>query len=565
MIRFPNPGSDINSFIRIYKEIFISLNNKDKFSLDDFSSILIEKNLATSCGYMGQEALSRSTREDRTRDPLYNQSKMYSELFKSLGWIHPTEEKKLDLKLTYFGAHLVAAEQDPSAIFKQSVLGMAYPNPIINVKSSNKIRPFAAILKTMYSLDGLITRDEMIVGPLSLKDDRDDIEFNQMINMLKAMRGDFKKLQKEMNKVSRNLSISMNTMCNYTRFPIGVLKWTNWASDVSNKSIYKKSIPFLELTSIGNNVVKEIINSIDIRNHDLEKVDSDSKRLIVLLSFFQILNKSGFDVLETLNEYQKDIKILNKVIRGKNNILFSPFQELDLKYLNTIFPDISGKHISDENKREIIDSNNKEHILTHYVQANNTSTVVTDGSTIDIIKQIQDYFKQYQNIDNVIDKVCNNYIYSNKDTFYPLISDIFNYLGFNCELSRPGVNYQRWDAIIIDDEQSIPIEIKSPGEEEYLSLKSVRQALENKIVLLSRKSYPTLPETSSLVVGYKFPNERAEVNRLLLDIHKSYGFIIGIIDFYSLLFLTCKKLILKKSINRSDLFKLHGFINAKDI
>jgi hypothetical protein len=82
MIRFANPGSDISSFIKIYVELYNALKDRYSFGLDDISKTLVEKNLATSCGYMGQEALSRSTRKDRSRDQLYNQSKMYSELFK---------------------------------------------------------------------------------------------------------------------------------------------------------------------------------------------------------------------------------------------------------------------------------------------------------------------------------------------------------------------------------------------------------------------------------------------------------------------------------------------------
>ena len=42
------------------------------------------------------------------------------------------------------------------------------------------------------------------------------------------------------------------------------------------------------------------------------------------------------------------------------------------------------------------------------------------------------------------------------------------------------------DAYVKVNSVDIPIEIKSPTEEEFLSTKAVRQALENKIILLSR-------------------------------------------------------------------------------
>jgi hypothetical protein len=68
MLRFPNPGSDISAFVRTYQSLFMALNQQPGFSLDDISKALIESNLATSSGHIGQEALKRSTRPDRTLD-----------------------------------------------------------------------------------------------------------------------------------------------------------------------------------------------------------------------------------------------------------------------------------------------------------------------------------------------------------------------------------------------------------------------------------------------------------------------------------------------------------------
>ena len=109
MLRFPNPGSDISSFIRIFTELYAALQHLTSFDLDDFTQVLVERNLATSCGHMGSEALRRSTRDDRSLDPLYNQSKMYTELYKVLGWLHPTSEGALVFKFTLLGAHVVQA------------------------------------------------------------------------------------------------------------------------------------------------------------------------------------------------------------------------------------------------------------------------------------------------------------------------------------------------------------------------------------------------------------------------------------------------------------------------
>ena len=91
MIRIPNPGSDIDGFIRIFREIHPLLGAKIIFGIDDISKALIATTNVTAQGAIGQEALRRSTRKNRSLDPIYNQSKMYSELYRSHGWIHSTD------------------------------------------------------------------------------------------------------------------------------------------------------------------------------------------------------------------------------------------------------------------------------------------------------------------------------------------------------------------------------------------------------------------------------------------------------------------------------------------
>lgn len=89
LLRLLNPGSDIDSFVRIFSTLFDSLRDFTAFAFDDISAVLVEKNLATSSGYMCEEALRRSRRARRGLDTLFNQSKSYSELFRLLGGIHP--------------------------------------------------------------------------------------------------------------------------------------------------------------------------------------------------------------------------------------------------------------------------------------------------------------------------------------------------------------------------------------------------------------------------------------------------------------------------------------------
>ncbi len=565
MLRFPNPGSDIDSFIRIYQELFEALKGQSSFDLDDVSRVLVERNLATSSGYMGDEALRRSYNEDRSRDRLYNQSKMYSELYKALGWLHPTPEGALIFRFTYLGAHVVVAKRDPAAIFNESILGIAYPNSVLDVKGKYVLRPFVTILRTLSVLDGLLCRDEMIVGPLCLEDDTDPVKFNGMITELKAIRKSWANLEAKVNQVSRDRSISTTTMENYTRFPLAVLKWTGWTTSQRRKDYYGKSIPFLVLTDEGRKVIRRVTGCRDIRAKNIQRADQKTRAAIVRAAFYQMLDRAGFDTSSVQGQLAQDLTQASTFLGALNQpILFSPFQELDPQYVQPIFPQVSGVKDATHSKLDTPVTTSVLHQLFSQV----TLSTVTAGETNlradnDIVALFRDAAQRSgSNLGRVADLIAEQQRGANKGDFYPFVARLFRALGYNCEYSRPGVNYQRWDAIIIDKEHTIPIEIKSPGEEEFLSVKAVRQALENKVILLSRKSFPTQTDTTSLVVGYNLPNDRSEVASLIADIHKAFNITIGVIDLRSLLRLVAATVLEGKAHNVGELRSLYGIIRV---
>lgn len=108
---------------------------------------------------------------------------------------------------------------------------------------------------------------------------------------------------------------------------------------------------------------------------------------------------------------------------------------------------------------------------------------------------------------------------------------------FNRDAFAPsaGNNNMRYDVMIPDEEFSIPVEVKSPTEEEMLSVKAIRQALENKVLLLARKPYPTTYGVSSIACGYKLPNDRSDVYKLIDEIFQTYNINISILDVETLI------------------------------
>ena len=573
MIRFPNPGSDINSLIRIFYEVFEALNSQDFFSLDDMSLTLIKRDLATSCGYIGEEALLLSTRPDRSRDPLYNQSKMYSELFKMLGWIHPLK-RKLDFQFTYLGAHVVEAILDPSAILEESALGIVHPNEILNAKVDYQLRPFAAFLRTLGALNGLLARDELIVGPMCLANDRDNQLFDNMVEEIQSLRGSWEALNDKMNAVADQRNIVLNTMRNYTRFPLAVLRWTGWTKNETNKVIYDKSMKFEKLTDKGYRALELIEGSKDIRKIDLERIDQATKDAIIRVSFYQILERAGFDTAPVESMLVEDKVLIERYLGSVDYpILFSPFQELHSDYLYSIFPNLSGGELSKipiglrishthggttETRYSSVElMGETDHLVGEPVSGRQN----VEGETLDVFKEPME---RGWDLGTSIEYIMSQYADANKDVFYPVVEKLFKAIGYNCELSRAGVNYKRWDAIIKSPKHSMPIEIKSPGEEKFLSVKAIRQALENKVILLARAAFTTEFEDTSLVVCYNLPNDRSEVGSLINDVFEVYGIVIGVIDFKTLLQIAGSHLLLKKEHNRDQLEKSRGFIRLSD-
>jgi hypothetical protein len=541
MLRLPNPGSDIRSFIRIFQVLYEELEAQPTLTLDDISRVLVQRNLASSSGFVGEKALELSnSRKTNQLKPLYNQSKMYSELFRVLGWIHPDPNNRLIGHFTYLGMHAAAAV-DPTVVFQEGVLGIAYPNPHVEAKGGYVLRPFACILRTMAALGGALCRDEMIVGPLSLNNDRSEANFSAMVESINRLRGDWRRLSIALGEAASRRRIAINTMRNYTRFPIGVLEWCGSATKERIRDIYGKPMVFQVLTSEGRDQLQRISSAVDVRASDLTDLPTAIKSAFIRLTFYQMLARAGFDTGPVQAAVAADTKVLVRHgktaswVGGGREMIFSPFQELDSRTLEPCFLTVkrttqratsTGQRSTASTARAgaAPSTPGQTQVALRQTPAPQAAAKAGRG----LAEEIRRLYQQHKRkAGPVVAALVKKYEKANRDTFYPLVAELFQLVGYDCEHTRAGVNYERWDALIQDTEQSIPIEIKSPGEELFISVKAVRQALENKIVLLARKQVPTRQEVTSLAVGYNPPHDRSEVTSLIQDINKTFGIKIG--------------------------------------
>lgn len=575
MIRFRNPGSDLDTIIAVFKQLHSELSEKEYFDNTDIASVLSKANLMASSGFTGDKAVKLGANTNKSRDKTYNNAKMYAEVFRLLGLISTVNDTASKYRFTFIGEHMVVMGVNTKSLIEQCVLGMNNPNRIMDVSYEESVRFFSCVLLTMMELDGIICRDEMILGPMSVNDDSEK-EFIKMIEYIKAIRSEKSeiKLFIELEKLAKSQTdnkkqgMTVVSVRNCTRFPISVLKYCGWAEKVKC-NIYGKSMVFMKLTVHGYEIARKLKEYKDIRLRDYDKLSESQKKALIRLGAYSMLSRANFEMSAVQDEMEEDSKEVESITHGKE-ILFSPYQTLDLITVNdalniqmTSLIEIREKKISPALKtyaRRILKGDvikiDNNMVLKHEMMTEDT------GQFISHVVQLN---KQKKSVEQIVDILLIEHSKDTKREFYPLVETLFRIIGVDCQKSRDGVNGERWDAMIRDVQRSIPIEIKSPGEEENISIKAIRQALENKIVLLSRKTYITDIETSSFAVGYKTPNDRAEVAELIQNIKETYGYKIAVFDIASLLLLAVNIIINQKGIDIEKLYTLEGIIDVKDI
>lgn len=569
MLRFPNPGSTIENFVSVYGAAFERLNGRT-VNLDDIVAAVVAANLATSSGYIGEEAVARSTRADRSRDPLYNQLKMYAELFRTLGWLHPTPQSALNFTFTLLGEQVVAAGRDFGALLEECVLGIVYPTPILTVKGDFDLRPFAFILRVMAACDGHLSRDEMIIGPLSAASDRGKKNLDAVVATIEPARGSAAASREAVEAVSNARQIQVNTLQNYTRWPIALLRDLGWAARGPARFRDGRKYGTFHLTDKGHALAERVAGCVDLRVDDAAQLAPEERKALAVVAHFRMLERSGFDI-EPVGERIVEADAIAAPAFGRlgtdgHNLLFSPFQSLSLSDIATAFSArVQTVQVEEVAGGEAVAAapdgrDDRSHLFVH------PNMVAAEGAGAGgpeaLRAELAGLLDAYGNIEVTAAAFAENHAGDTQTAFYPLVTHLFQILGFESDYSRAGVNYQRWDAYVMADGYALPVEIKSPTEEVMLSTKAVRQALENKVILLSRGGLETRPELASLVVGNRLPNERGEMSNLIDDVFKAFGLRLGVIDLTTLAHLALRAVRDGVTIDAGQLSQLRGFLDV---
>ena len=559
MLRIPNPGSNIDQFIRTFQDLHPYLKDKPSFGLDEITQAMIAKSNVTSHGAIGAEASRRSQRADRSRDALYNQSKMYSELYRALGWIHSVDGS-LIFRFTALGHHLATAT-DPNALARECFLAMAFPNEVLAVRGNQSVRAIGTALIALAKL-GSLSRDEMIVGPMSILDDTTEARIEAMLRDLRQLRKKPGALDARLDEISAERGIKRgSTMTNYVRVPMAVPPWAGWAK--------KSSAGVLAVTPEGIEAAERLLAMRDFRLRDFAGTPDGVKADLIASANYRLLERGGFE----LGPVEQAVCASERAVAEvgiAEPLFFSPFQQLSHKTLETYAPGMLSTEGIDELKA--YEATSSTGVAKLRVQDAPLLVQTTEGSVVkvdrvaDLEQSLREELRHSGgSIDALVDQLHRQHGGANKDVFYPLAADLLTIAGFDCHLTRHGVNSSREDALIRHPAHCIPVEIKSPGEEVEISVKGVRQALENKIILLARDGDPhaTTPTTTSLVVGYNPPNDRSEVHELIDDISETFGINVGVIDFRTLLRLALQRIQANSPLELGEITHQRGVLRVE--
>ncbi len=320
VLRLPNPGSDLDRFVSTFALISREAKS-DAFDLDFMTNVMTKHFQASSMGAHGEEAVRLSTREDRTRDPLFNQSKMYSELYRMLGWIRSFQGSHSTFTVTPLGETLMhyhfAAGVGTKGLVAESFISAVFPNPsTVNVGIANH-RPFTQLLKLAFLLDGEITRDEMIIGVLSVTDDLKPNVISENTRLILKLRKKSKSAAaQKVEEIAELNNLQVNTLENYTRLPVAILcsEFLGWGQGVYSNTTYagKEKIKIIRLTEVGLKKAKEITNSIDLRMEKVSKFSKEERAWLALYGYYAMAFRAGI----VDQEIKRMIEISGSKVQG---------------------------------------------------------------------------------------------------------------------------------------------------------------------------------------------------------------------------------------------------------
>lgn len=343
-LRFPNPGSDVERMVRIFCLIALATQGRDSFDLDDMTDTATTHAQASSQGAHGAMAVQRSRREDRSRDPLYNQLKMYSEVYRMLGWLRPLANQRRRFRVTLLGETVAFDTAGDRAylrgLVQESLLGVVFPNTVTENIGVVSQRPFRWLLMLTEALGGVITRHEMILGLLAVVDDRQPGAMSSAVDrILQLRKGPISGLYSAVDDFAFEQRVQANTLENYTRLPVGVLAspFVGWGERTRVPHLYAspRAVPATRLLPKGHAAAKSVSERADVRSDELSSLSSTDRASFATFSFYALLARAGLPDSEIEQPLATAAQLAGTILQKLDiawptaDFVYSPFTQED--------------------------------------------------------------------------------------------------------------------------------------------------------------------------------------------------------------------------------------------
>lgn len=553
VITLRNAASNLDILYQTFSTIAGAVGDRT-VGLEAMAGILARERLMSSNGRTGKQARERSIRKKSSLDSMLMQAKAYAEIFRLLGWMRSESNKKrTTYRITWLGKQ-VASCANYLALMEECFLGLTLPTDSVIRKCICIRKLLWCYLKQLYSSQRPLVKEDFI----RLCHFCSYLQESSTPELVPPSPHALTSTQSKaaLASLAKQAGVQVNTLLNSTRLPIAALKRFGWTveqeasyilSDKGKKLVESfqagKSINYPQATGEYKSVLKEL----------------------AVVGLVHMLTRAG---MQNGRDYEAhlpydtslDILVTEGILPDRSSQLyFSPYQTLGPDMLVTIF----GPHLESETSEEFVASDPGQEIEPQAVPQS-VLALRGDHTERDASGPLAEKIRATSGtLEERIVQLLAAHQAAGQDIFYQAVVEAFCILGFDCQPGRQGQNGSRYDAIINGGQISIPIEIKSPREERAISVKAVRQALENRVMLCHRMPHHSRVDVSSFIVGYEYPAKRSEVHELIEAIYETYGIRIALFSFEVLMELAIRAIAEGEYPDFEDLTRLMGVVTSE--
>src|SRR5207245_708541 len=114
------------------------------------------------------------------------------------------------------------------------------------------------------------------------------------------LRASARKLADSLNKLAAQRRTQVNTLHNYTRWPIAVLRDCHWVEKGLVSYADGTRFEAFRLTAEGEKLAQRVVGAFDIRLDQLDKLSLPEKTALSLEAHYAMLGRAGFELTPVL-------------------------------------------------------------------------------------------------------------------------------------------------------------------------------------------------------------------------------------------------------------------------